>query len=93
MLDEFLSEYGWTIEQAISCTYHQLSALGRKVAQRSVETTKQQLDVFRIAQHGSKEDFSRYVRSLDSAVPKALEKQTPAVGEGDVPTGISYKKA
>ena len=81
MLDKFGGAYGWTISQTASLTLFQLKHLSLEIDKRNLGDKKMLADVIRVANHGDKNQYDRFVASLRPAIPES--KKTPTLPAGD----------
>jgi hypothetical protein len=92
LVDQFASEYGWSLEYVVSRTYYQLTELSSQTAQRVFVCRKIAADTARMAPNAKRHEYERWLRSLN---PDGLDSDTvgsAATGASEIPDGFVFKE-
>ena len=85
MLDKIAGAYGWSIPQIANLTLFQLRKLSFEIDRRNLEDKSMLADVIRVANHGDKNQYDRFVKSLDIKPQDFVEQPSlPAGSDGFV---------
>lgn len=85
VLDIFMHEYSFTIDQVLSHTYYQIKYLTRAMLKRSGMNNQRLMNIYRVSQHGKRTQYDRYYKSLEPV----FEKEETA-GKLILPEGFQH---
>ena len=88
MLDKIAGAYGWSIHQIANLTLFQLRKLSFEIARRNLQDKSMLADVIRVANHGDKNQYDRFVKSLDIKPQDFVEQPSLTAGSD----GFVYHK-
>lgn len=82
MLHKFAESYGWTLQQILKLTYFQAKELSLQIDKRELFDRRILADIIRVANHADKNQYDRFLSSLE--IPSQLEGKSasPAIPDG-----------
>jgi hypothetical protein len=78
MLHKFAACYGWTVQQIMKLTYFQVKELSLQIDKRELFDRRILADIIRVANHADKNQYDRFLSSLDLPPQLGSETASPA---------------
>ena len=82
MLHKFASCYGWTLQQIVKLTYFQAKELSLQIDKRELFDRRILADIIRVANHADKNQYDRFLSSLELPSQLGSKSDTPAIPSG-----------
>lgn len=91
VLDQYMSAYGWTLRETLKLTLYQAKEFSRRIARRVYQERVVLANLIRAAGNADRDEFVRYLESLDPDRSSELEHPSPEASVR-IPEGFVVKE-